>query len=497
MKKRLIITAMGLAFVSLVAPARAASYSWTGNGSSDSWYSSGNWGGAAPSDDQPNDYVFTASGWNTAQSTAVVDSGGYPDVNSLTFNSNASVPCTIQLGSGSTFYLDPSSSGATTISVAQTGVYTIAPVAGSSGATIQLGDTQQWSLTGNLVVSAVLWDDGESNSPGFVKTGAGTLTLSGNNAFSGPISVNQGTVSIATIANKGQACNLGRGDGTATGGLTLNGGTLLYTGTGASSNRGCTLGTAGGTINVQNAAASLTFTGAVTGAGLTKAGSGQLTLAGATNYTGVTTISAGTLEINNASLTTNVLTDAGGVNITGGELILDYNNGVDPASEVQSLLTTSHNNGFLTGQIRDTSATSSVGLAWVDNTATKQVTIMPALYGDANLDGKVDGSDLVILSQHWNSAGTWTTGDFNYDGQVDGSDLVILSQHWNSSIAGMPFSEAMAADFAATPEPGTLALLATAALALAARLGFRQAQKQIQKLPRGAAAPRIKTAACS
>ena len=38
-------------------------------------------------------------------------------------------------------------------------------VAGGSGATIQLGDDQQWSVDGVLNVSAVIWDNGESPSP--------------------------------------------------------------------------------------------------------------------------------------------------------------------------------------------------------------------------------------------------------------------------------------------------------------------------------------------
>ena len=154
-------------------------------------------------------------------------------------------------------------------------------------------------MDGDLEISAVIWDDGESPAPGFVKTGAGTLTLSGNNSFSGPISIDQGVISVSTIAGKGQACNLGRGD------LTLDGGTLRYTGTArtfrpAADSRSAP---AEAPIDVQNAATSLTFTGAVTGgqAGLTKTGSGALTLAGANTYTGLTTVSAGTLDLADSS----------------------------------------------------------------------------------------------------------------------------------------------------------------------------------------------------
>ena len=148
-------------------------------------------GATAPLDEPPSDYVFAASGWNAAQTTIAIDgSNRYPDADTLTFNGNANVPLTLQIGSGNSLYLSPSSPGATTISVAQTGVtYTIA---GIGTAYIQLSDDQQWSVDGDLEISAVIWDDGESGNPGFVKTGAGTLTLSGNNSFTGPISVAQG-----------------------------------------------------------------------------------------------------------------------------------------------------------------------------------------------------------------------------------------------------------------------------------------------------------------
>jgi autotransporter-associated beta strand protein len=466
------VTALA-AILSASLPAMAATYTWTGgNGSSNSWYSAGNWAGATvPIDEPASDYVFTASGWNAAQTTIAIDrTYGYPDAQTLTFNGNANVPLTIQIGAGNSLYLSPSSPGATTIAVAQTGV--THTIAGSGGASIQLGGDQQWSVDGDLKISAVIWGDNESLAPSLVKTGAGTLTLSGVNSFAGPISINQGTISVSSIAGKAQACNLGEGD------LTLNGGTLKYTGTGSnvSTNRGFTLGAGGGSIDVQNAATSLTFTGAVTGgqAALTKTGSGSLTLAGANNYTGVTTISAGTLEINGARPTTNVLTDAGGVNITGGKLILDYNSGTDPIGTVQSLLAASYSHGFLTGQIRDTSASSSIGLGWVDNTATKQITITPTLYGDADLNGKVDLTDFSILATNFNPNGTgmtWQQGDFDYNGKVDLTDFSILATDFGRSFSapemspGSSLGSVFAGDVGVVPEPSSIVML-SALLAL-------------------------------
>ena len=54
-----------------------------------------------------------------------------------------------------------------------------------------------------------------------------------------------------------------------------------------------------------------------------------------------------------------------------------------------------------------------------------------ARYGDANLDGKVDFKDLVLLAQNYGkTGGFWQDGDFNYDGKVGFDDLVKLAQNY-------------------------------------------------------------------
>jgi hypothetical protein len=52
------------------------------------------------------------------------------------------------------------------------------------------------------------------------------------------------------------------------------------------------------------------------------------------------------------------------------------------------------------------------------------------LFGDANLDGSVDGTDFLIWNQHkFTANAAWCSGDFNADGFVSGLDFVI----WNSN----------------------------------------------------------------
>ena len=79
--------------------------------------------------------------------------------------------------------------------------------------------------------------------------------------------------------------------------------------------------------------------------------------------------------------------------------------------------------------------------------------------GDANKDGKVDGSDVTILAGNWqygadgNGSATWEMGDFNGDGKVDGSDVTILAGNWQHGVTVATTS---------VPEPSIIVLLLTA-----------------------------------
>ena len=82
------------------------------------------------------------------------------------------------------------------------------------------------------------------------------------------------------------------------------------------------------------------------------------------------------------------------------------------------------------------------------------------LPGDANGDGKVNGSDVTILAGNWQILvdATWDMGDFNGDGAVNGSDVTILAGNWQ---AGVNTTTALT-----VPEPGTLLTLLFGLLAL-------------------------------
>ena len=60
-------------------------------------------------------------------------------------------------------------------------------------------------------------------------------------------------------------------------------------------------------------------------------------------------------------------------------------------------------------------------------TFTGNVPSAPAVPGDFNGDGRIDGSDLGQLLSNWGNAGVT---DLNGDGTTDGGDLGSLLSRW-------------------------------------------------------------------
>jgi hypothetical protein len=97
-----------------------------------------------------------------------------------------------------------------------------------------------------------------------------------------------------------------------------------------------------------------------------------------------------------------------------------------------------------------------------------------AAFGDSNLDGRVNFSDIqaVINGGRYGQSGTtgvWGNGDFNYDGLVNFTDIQLLlnagaygqASYFPSAPAGQS-SGGLGAPVA-VPEPGTTLLLVVAA----------------------------------
>ncbi|MCX8495108.1 MAG: autotransporter-associated beta strand repeat-containing protein, partial [Akkermansiaceae bacterium] len=148
-----------------------------------------------------------------------------------------------------------------------------------------------------------------------VKIGAGVLSLTANNTYSGGTAVTGGTLGFSRLASLG------------TGNVTLDDSTLRWnTGNTADvSARLATIGAYGATFDTNGN--NVTFatglssdsktsapSGIVINGGLTKTGTGTLTLSGVNTYIGTTTISAGTLSLGAA----NRIADASPVSVASG-----------------------------------------------------------------------------------------------------------------------------------------------------------------------------------
>ncbi len=93
-------------------------------------------------------------------------------------------------------------------------------------------------------------------------------------------------------------------------------------------------------------------------------------------------------------------------------------------------------------------------------------------YGDADLNGRVNFDDLLLLAQNYNASSnpSWALGNFNGDSAVDFDDLLALAQNYNfgAIIDSTELGEAGGSSFMSdytlarsmVPEPASLSALA-------------------------------------
>ncbi|KQA00260.1 autotransporter protein [Brucella abortus] len=268
-----------------------------------------------------------------------------------------------------------------------------------------------------------------SGAGGLMKSGTGTVTLSGVNTYTGGTTLTAGTLAAASDNNLGGA----------SGGLTFNGGTLQVMGTSwTSTNRAVSLQAGGGTFDIEDAANNFAVTQGVAGAGgLTKSGSGTLTLSGANSYTGATTVSAGTLVVANDNTgggTTTVDVGAGlqigtgGVSgslagdiVNNGTLVVNRSDALNLANAISGAgslmksgagtLTLSGANSY-TGATTVSAGTLTQGAAGGFSTASSRY--------DVDTDGTLDlgGFDTML-------AALYNAGTINMNVGAAGSTLMV------------------------------------------------------------------------
>lgn len=220
--------------------------------------------------------------------------------------------------------------------------------------------------------------------------------------------------------------------------------------------------------------------------------------------TGVLTISQGTLRVTPTTPANAVLSSAGAVNIAGGpatptakldltntSMVVEYGVNPSPLQSIRQLIRAGFNNGNWAGNgiTSSTAATSpngsetgktalgyaEMGLIPAGQPGDTAVLIKYTYLGDTDLNGQVDVADLGALATKWQQTGTWIDGDFDYNGTIDVNDLGLLATNWQDGV-GNPLGPSLAEALAglglpqvSVPEPGSLGVMATAALMLCRR----------------------------
>ena len=337
-------------------------------------------------------------------------------------------------------------------------------IAGLSGSgSVALGSA---ALTVNTAAGSaytfygVIADSGSGGS--LVKSGAGTLTLSGANTYTGGTTIQGGILAVSGDSNLGAS----------TGTLAFNGGTLQLFGA-LTTGRPILVASSGGTLNNNGNAVNLS--GTLGGSGdLMLSGSGLTTLGSSFNgssYGGTATLSAGTLQLTAGSSLGGTLALSAGTTLQGTGTVGSLTNGGTVSPGVDSL------------------ATITVGGNYVQTAGgTLQCDLTPSGYdslavsGSATLGGTLDlrpqytyyasGTTWQILSASGGSTGTFSTVQYTDTPEhwvfvpVYTSDGVYVSlQRESFSLSALSNSAAAVGwglDAAAYSATGPMAALITA-----------------------------------
>jgi autotransporter-associated beta strand protein len=232
------------------------------------------------------------------------------------------------------------------------------------------------AATGNYTISGT----GTIGGTGYlIKSGAGILTLSTPNTYTGGTTVTNGRLLVEPTSSTTSALPKGT--------LSISGGTVQLA-------DNVTAGTALGTSNVVLTSLSLTGTG--------------------------------TLDIGNNRIIVDYSSPA-----------------TDPIASIESWISNGYYGvsgpAIISSDITTDDAASglSYGIGYADGAdhvvaglPSGEIEIMFTLLGDANLDGTVNSEDFSPFSHNLGQSGMrWDGGDFNYDGTVNSEDFSLFSHN--------------------------------------------------------------------
>jgi hypothetical protein len=361
----------------------------------------------------------------------------------------------------------------------------------SSAIEVQIDNSNSIASVVRLDQNATVEDVTVDANDTFILNPSQTLTIAGPNV----------TVFNGSVTNSGILAVTG-GSVTNTGNFTQSTGTLNmavnFTNSGTATIGG-TQTWSPGTI-FTNTAGTTTFntdTGSTIAAPLSiNVTGGSVTFASTQHLAslsiGVGASATASLASPHTVIVTNLLTVSGLFNLTNNDLISKNGDLSDIAIKLKSGLNAGGTywagaTGIESSQAAgDTNFLTTLGYRQSDgtpfdgvNTTTSDVLVKYTYYGDADLNGVIDGADYAQIDNGFGSKLTgWFNGDFNYDGVVDGTDYSLIDNTFNqiSATGAMPFyilatpTNLIAGPATSSvPEPTTFGLIGCGAISLLAR----------------------------
>lgn len=306
-----------------------------------------------------------------------------------------------------------------------------------TGQTIHLGVVGGNTITVNADATIHSLLAGDSTAA-LTISGSGTLTLTGLNTYAGPTSI-QGTTIVLNNFGDAAGGNLG-----TTGQISLSGGVLRYTGASFSTARAIAIGGAlgGGTLEVTDAATTVTLAGSVSGAAsqlLSKTGEGTLVLEGTTdNSGGRVTLDGGTLVL--AKTSTGSVHSVGSPG--GSDYALVINDGLAQLAGTGGDQIYFQSSVLMNGGTFDMNGRSegfsqlngSAGVVTNSATDTTSTLTLGDNNGTAEFDGAIkDGEGVLALTKM--GSGTLTLGGVNtYSGGTTINGGILLA----NTLASLP-----------------------------------------------------------
>jgi hypothetical protein len=302
------------------------------------------------------------------------------------------------------------------------------------------------NLSGGTIIATALDFNG---TPSLLNWTSGTLDLTSNVTF------DPGAAASSTSAAFGPSLTVGANQTLIVTGNETLGGTSPFSLTvnsgGTHSVTGELTVNSNGTLNQSGGASTV---GGVMNAGSISIGAGgSLVVNGGFNQTGGLTTVHGLLTVNSNSISIT----ANAVDVSNGEMLVNYGSSPDPISTIQSYLATGYNGGAWNGTGIISSAVSSanstqsalmysVGYAdgsdGLTGVPSGEIEILPTLAGDAKLLGNVNFGDFQLLAQYFgHSSTTWDEGDFTYSGSTTFGDFQLLAQDFGSTNSALTASE--------------------------------------------------------